>query len=74
MNSTWVISVWPPASHRNDFGFGNVFLFRRLEVSGYGRWQGRDFELGTQRTDIAFDIADGDIELMFARFLLNRGR
>ena len=57
-------------SHRNDLGIGDFSFSRRLKIVGDGRRQRRDLEFGTQLADIAFDILDGDIQLVFARLLL----
>ena len=58
--------------NRNDFGVDDFIFSRRLEIIRDGRRQRGDFEFGTQLADIAFDILDGDIQLVFARLLLTR--
>ena len=55
--------------HRNDLGIGDVNVRRRFKIIGDGRRQRGDLEFGTQLADIAFDILDGDIQLVFARLL-----
>ena len=52
--------------NRNHFHIADFGLGRRLEVVGNDGRQGRNLEFCRQAADIAFDIADGDIEPMFA--------
>ena len=62
----------PAGLDRYHFRFGDIFLRRRLKVVGYCRRQGGYLKFGAQTSDIAFDIADGDIKLMLARLFLDR--
>ena len=53
--------IYPNHFHITDFGPGRWF-----EIVGYGRRQGRDLKCSSESSNIAFDIADRDIQPVFA--------
>ena len=58
--------------HPNHFDITDFGPGRRLEIVGYGGRQGRDLKFCCEPADVAFDIADGDIQPVFAGGFLGR--
>ena len=58
--------------HSNHFHIAHFSPRRRFKIVGHGRRQGRNLKLPGESANIAFDIANGDIQSVFAGRLFGR--